>query len=922
VPIATCVFALALWCGCALADSSAFAAVSMAQSARTLMEALLDAACAAAVVASVLAVADLVACSGMRGERPMPSFGTEAFGAAWARFALIGFAALCLGAGLRYRQCVEQSDLPRIMLDPHAGDEGQLVTIECTIRSPFTAGSFGPDLLAVHFRKPPRFRGTADGLVFISDDGRRVALPSEAEVAITVPEHPPPWLIGERLRLVGALYPVGAPVFPCGIDPRESAVRRGRIGTLVVESDSLATPVSDWNPSTPLLDEVARIREQLRTRMREALLAGVPAHGDRGAADDAAIDSMLVALVLGDVEKGYREIENGFRAAGISHILAISGFNLAVLGWVVAAISGLFLRDERLRAVPVVMAAAIALWVMAPAASAIRSALMAVIGAGGRVFSRDWNGDAVLAAAAAVMLVHSPSDAGNPGFQLSFLCVIALRRAAPVIRNRWFGFVPRDDGRHAVHAGVAIAADIAASAVSAGLAAFLASVPIALVHFGTVQPIGIALTLLATPLSTVTLGLAYPKVVLGLPVPWLTSPLGPILWATAWLQVELVELSLSWFGGATNLGRISAIGGAGLLILLTVAVLSESRRMVIAAVSVLSAVIVWFFCFPIGSSRVRDGPELEITMFAVGDGSAYIVRSRSSVVLFDCGSSSIGGVGSSALLPMIADAGGRVDAVVISHPNLDHFSALLDLARYAKVGEVIVHDSLLAARTTMPAVEHLLSGIEATDTAIQSVAAGDHLEFGGCSWHVLWPALGFRSSRDNDLSLVMKIVHAETGASVLLSGDVETEPSARLADRALRGEVDIRADLFELPHHGSWREAVVGYMREVKPTVVLQSTARRRFDSDRFANHIGRGVMRFVTCRDGTVRLVLDRSDGLPVWRASIFDADAASGWRSAGRFERPRSARMEEARALEHHDIPSDSVATIRDGDHQFAPR
>ena len=81
---------------------------------------------------------------------------------------------------------------------------------------------------------------------------------------------------------------------------------------------------------------------------------------------------MLVALVLGDVEDGYRSIENSFRAVGLSHILAISGFNLAVLGWVVAWMAGLFIRDERWRAAPVAMAALIALWVMAPAASAMR----------------------------------------------------------------------------------------------------------------------------------------------------------------------------------------------------------------------------------------------------------------------------------------------------------------------------------------------------------------------------------------------------------------------------------------------------------------------------------------------------------------------------------------------------------------------
>ena len=89
---------------------------------------------------------------------------------------------------------------------------------------------------------------------------------------------------------------------------------------------------------------------------------------------------MLVALVLGDVEPGYRPTEGSFRAAGLAHILAISGFNLAVLGWLVAWLAGFVLREDRWRAIPVAAAAGLALWLMAPAASAVRSALMAMLG--------------------------------------------------------------------------------------------------------------------------------------------------------------------------------------------------------------------------------------------------------------------------------------------------------------------------------------------------------------------------------------------------------------------------------------------------------------------------------------------------------------------------------------------------------------
>ena len=110
---------------------------------------------------------------------------------------------------------------------------------------------------------------------------------------------------------------------------KDFAARRGVVGSVVVESPALVRVVTDTVTETPVADAFARLREAARHRVRAALLEGVP--------DDErfAIRSMLVALVLGDAEDGYRTIENSFRAVGLSHILAISGFNLAVLGWIV-----------------------------------------------------------------------------------------------------------------------------------------------------------------------------------------------------------------------------------------------------------------------------------------------------------------------------------------------------------------------------------------------------------------------------------------------------------------------------------------------------------------------------------------------------------------------------------------------------------
>ena len=387
LPVATRVFALALWTGCALADWSGFARVELAAGARALAWSTLGGGLIAscALVALVWRVRSRVrrdgSCAvgrtttdrgtngesngranGGAGARTDTAPATEFNVRSDTRFihavsahpfadpvlcmVALALVACALGAGLRYAQAVGQVVLPVLAT---GADEPQLVVVEVTVASGSTRTGFGSDILARHFRKPAKFQCLVREVVLIDDAGARVVLHPSAKLAVGVPEHPPPWTIGDRLRMTGRLAPIGRSTLPSEVDYGDIAAARGIVGTLSIDSAALATPVAGWRTRSPFMDAVDRARETLRGRMREALLAGVPVDES----GQTGIRSMLVALVLGDVEDGYRPIENGFRAAGLAHILAISGFNLAVLGWVVGAVAALFVRDERLRAVPV-----------------------------------------------------------------------------------------------------------------------------------------------------------------------------------------------------------------------------------------------------------------------------------------------------------------------------------------------------------------------------------------------------------------------------------------------------------------------------------------------------------------------------------------------------------------------------------------
>ena len=877
MPILTCVLAACLWLGSVTADATGLMHIALAHALPDLARALLIVALVAAITAIAVAIRHL---------KPATDAVLD-----WKSHAtlviLTAIAACSLGGGLRVREEIMRASTEAIILDAVSPGtrSGQLVVLEATVCAGWSRHAFGPDLLASYFNKPPRWKTRLERIDCLADDGTRRTLATGTGITLVLPAasvddlNPPQEAIGDRIRLIGRFMPLARAGLPSHFDRAEWMGRNRSIGTVLVDSSALMTRIEGASHARPLRDGFMRVRERLRLRIREALLAGVPRDGP------AAIDAMLVALILGDSEEGYEPIEQGFRAAGLAHILAISGFNLAVLGWVVAAISGIFIRHERWRAVPVGVAALVALIVMAPAASAIRSSLMAITGACARSFGRDWNGDAMIALAAITMLLHAPSDASGAGFQLSYACVIALRHVAPMLRARWLAWIPRDDARSTRSGWLAIAGEFSSRALAAGLSTFLVSTPIALAHFGSMQPIGVALTFLCTPLSTVTLAIAYPKALIGavwMPLAWILGwILGPIVWFFAWLQVVLVDTALAVAGGALEIGVV-AVPTAIFLLASIVGCIVLPRRPMRAVCGLLACMVVGAILL---TRRFEPKPALELTMYAVGDGSAYVIRSGTTLVLFDGGSSSFGGIAGSALLPAIASHGGTVDAIVISHPNLDHFSALLDVIRFARVRVLAVHPTFLAARKRMPAVDALLLGAEERATEIRTIAAGDRLAFTDMQLDVLWPDARFRTTRDNDCSLVTMLAH-DCGARILLSGDIETEPAARLVGRARRSEIDLSCHVAELPHHGSFREAIIPYMALASPQLVLQSTAERRFANDRFAGTLP--GTRLVTCRDGTVRLTANAGGTRPhELHVSLWDDDArgtsAAGWRPAG---------------------------------------
>ena len=304
--------------------------------------------------------------------------------------------------------------------------------------------------------RDPRLRGIGAGLLAVgvvgAGFGFAIALRTDA-----VARHP-----------ITAAFGTAVPVT---VTPTESALSLGR-GRLMfratlqrLRDDEMSGRVVVFAPVADFGDAMvgrpmrftARVNRPARHDLTVAVLnaTGRPAMGTASAVQRAAHAvrsrfaaaardalpagqaAMLPALILGDTSAVDPETSRDFRAAGMTHLTAVSGANVTI---VCAAV----LFSARLigpRAAVVLAAVTLVAFVIVvqPTASVLRAAVMGAITLAGMLTSRRRQAIPALSAAVLILLVVAPQLAVDVGFALSVVATAALVVIAPVWSRRLTG---------------------------------------------------------------------------------------------------------------------------------------------------------------------------------------------------------------------------------------------------------------------------------------------------------------------------------------------------------------------------------------------------------------------------------------------------------------------------------------------------
>ena len=571
-----------------------------------------------------------------------------------------------------------------------------------------------------------------------------------------------------------------------------------------------------------------KLQNMLREKVTQALVGDV--------SPDSPDEGLLRALLLGyrgDIDSKTYE---AFRRTGLLHLISLSGLHLGILIgiiWWLCKTAGLM---KPTRAVICSVGILLFLLIVPPRAPTVRAAIIGWVFCASFIFRRHSNPVNTLSLAAIILLLIRPTQLFEAGWQLSFASVLGLvlfcerihlflyetitrvpwRKRAP--KTRPFFHIISRPGPYLLRL------------LSTGLTAWLSGAGILLYHFYMIHPLTSIWTIIVFPLVAVILTIGYAKIIVSFLLPTIGSALGILVTNLAQTLIWLVEHIPESGVCQILIGHVSPVPIVLYYGIVFFAAFAQLRRPLLKKVMCI-AMVLPLAVFLVGTKWERTHRRsLILSCLDVGHGQAILLQLPGRAnVLFDAGSLHRSDIGRRIVVPFLDYIGTRrIDAIIISHSDVDHINGIPEVIEQCAVGSVFASHVFLD-QTDQANVAFLTGQIRESGMEIQRIHDYIHV----CSparIRMLWPtnqAAQDGELSDNDKSLVCLIEFANT--RVLLCSDIEVYAQEQLLALC----PDLQADVVLVPHHGLARTLSDDFLKALNAQILICSCGRSEHEKGR-----------------------------------------------------------------------------------------
>ena len=533
--------------------------------------------------------------------------------------------------------------------------------------------------------------------------------------------------------------------------------------------------------------------------------------------------ALLTGILLGNDNGLPPELDEAFRLTGMTHIIAISGFNIAILVAILVRLAEPFLSRKGAVIFALVGISLYTVLVGADA-SVVRAALMGGI----YLIANRWLGRpnyayASLLLAGFVMTLLRPFTLWDVGFQLSFAATLSLMLYADPL-TQW---VRQGLQRILTRDWVEQVMGVLSEAVILTIAAQILTLPLMVGYFGQLSLISLLANALILPVQPAVMIWGGLATLAGLVLPAVGQLFAWVAWLFLGYTIWLVRLFAAVPGAAipvtvSTVGVITIYGVIAAFTwfsqqsaerrsqLVTAVRQNITLRLAVGATGITAVLILsWGMTQP-------DG-QLHIVFMNVGQGDATFIQTPSGrQILID------GGLYPSVLNDQLGQEmpfwDKEIDMLVATHPDADHVSGLVGVFDRFRVNRLITNGQSFGES---PIYDEVLTAAQNQDTEIRPVQAGEIIEIGdGVLLEVVHPGPVLNAESRNENSVSMRLVYGDF--IFLFTGDAEQAGEAEM----LAAERPLNARVFKAGHHGSNSSSSTPFLQAVQPQIIIVSAGK------------------------------------------------------------------------------------------------
>jgi competence protein ComEC len=515
---------------------------------------------------------------------------------------------------------------------------------------------------------------------------------------------------------------------------------------------------------------------------------GAIREGLRENSGDGDAGALIPGMVLGDTSKQSPEFKEAMKRSGLTHLVAVSGANFAIVSTFVLWCMQFLIRRKNLRIIATAIALACFIALVRPSPSVLRAAAMAAVLLSAQLGKRGSDSLPALGFAICAVVLGDPWQSRDAGFALSVLATAGLLLLAPRIVEK----LPT----HKKLAG----------ALAPPIAAIVFCSPILVSLSGYLSPMSIIANLLAAPAVAIITVLGFIAALVSPFAPWLTQfiiffirfPAGFITGIAHWVAAFPV---LTIHNGLIGFALVA-------LILTGLFLFKKSWKQSVAVLLIVILTLGWIQRWPAG--------DWQVAQCDVGQGDSLVVNlGAHRAIVIDVGPDSV------AEDKCLKNLGIKeIPLLILSHFHADHVSGLPGLLKGRSVQQVWISNNLEPELQSSVALNSLKK------SQIVEVQKGLTAQVGQVRLKVLWPEATTRvfeelpgeGSAINNSSIA--VIAQTSDWSLFSAGDLEPPAQHELIN--LVGPVDI----YKLCHHGS-KYQDEGLMKALSAQIALISVGAK-----------------------------------------------------------------------------------------------